>query len=312
MIYLNSIKIMFNNFSLTYKTLLYKLLAILITASVAISISFGAFSILSGEGLFQILWEGISSFNLATIFSSLNGAVDLVIASCIANKQKVMLPLIIAGVVACVLGSLLFNLDKIALCEVMDGKMSSNCKLSYVGMIFSRFGSGLIYGLTSLVFVLPFDALFTVSLIFSLKLTTITGFVANVSPFIIMFIFSLYLTLRLALYSAWVPTAVMGGKGIFKSLFKSSKVVFRKFFRTFSYAFLVVISAILVNMLLLISTAGVGLIVGLPATIVWFNAFSLVNTYVTKGNRFYVDGQTIISPKKLELEEKIKNQINLI
>ncbi len=303
---------MFNNFSLTYKTFLYKLLAILITLAVAISFSLEAFSILAGKGLFDVLWKGISSFNLATVFVSLNTAVDIVISTCLLNKQTVMLPLIIAGAVIAVLGTIIFNLDKIAICEVIDGKMSSNCKLSYVGMIFSRFGASMIFGLTSLLFVLPFDALFTVALVFSLKLTTLTGFVANIAPFIIMLVFSVYLTLRLALYSAWVPTAVMGGKGIFKSLFKSSKVVLRKFFRTFSNALLVVISAILVNMLLLISTAGVGLIIGLPATILLFNAFSLVNTYVTKGNRFYVDGQTIITPKKLELEEKIKNQINLI
>ena len=312
MIFLNSFKIMFYNFSLAIKSFITKFLSLLIVAGVIFSFAFKPLQLLAHNGLFDTIWQGLVSFNFLTFFDSLIRGEQIVIDTISTTDAYVRITLIITLAVGYFLIATFCNFDKVPMCEVLDGKMSSNCKLNFTGIYFSRFWFSVKYTLTSLIFFVPIDVAALVGIYFSLRLYTFGGVWLTISPFIVIMMAIILISLRISLFSNWVPQCVSSGKGVWKSFGKSVKITCRKFLRTFINAVFLVLAVFLVNILMFVLTAGVGLILTAPATVLLINSFSMVNYYVSTGNRFYVDGETIVSPKKLEVQEEIKNLIDLI
>lgn len=312
MIYLNSLKIMFYNFTLAIKSFITKLFSMLIVAGIIFSFAFRPLQLLAHNGLFDALWQGLSSFNFLSFFESLVKCEEIVLTTIKNSDAYFKALLIITFVVGYLLLSTICNFDKVPMCEVLDAKMSSNCKLNFVGIYFSRLWFSIKYTLSSLIFMVPIDAGIVVLLYLTFKIFTLGGLWLTISPFLVIMISIILISLRVALFSNWVPECVSSGKGVWKSFGNACKLTFKKFLRTFSGSVLIVLTLFFVNLLMFVLTAGVGLIITMPATVLLINSFSMVNYYVSTGNRFYVDAQTIVSPKKLETEEEIKNLIDLI
>ena len=312
MIFLNSFKVMFYNFSLAIKSFITKLLSLLIVAGVIFAVAFGPLQLLAHNGLFDTIWQGLVSFNFLTFFDSLIAGQQIIIDTIAASDLVFKTKLIVMLAVAYFLIVTICNFDKVPMCEVLDAKMSSNCKLNFTGVYFSRFWFSIKYTLTSLIFFVPIDAAVLAGIYFSLKLYAIGGVWLTISPFVVIMVTIILISLRISLLSNWVPQCVASGKGVWKSFGKSVKITSKKFLRTFINAVFLVLTVFLVSILMFILTAGVGLLLTAPATILLINSFSMVNYYVSTGNRFYVDGETIVSPKKLETQEEIKNLIDLI
>lgn len=312
MIYLNSIKITIYNFSLAIKSFVAKLFSLLITSAVLFSFAFKPLQLLAHNGLFDKFWEGVISFNFLTFFNRLVDCENIVIETLKNADNFYKIILMITFAVGYFLISTICTFDKIPMCEVLDAKMSSNCKLNFTGIYFSRLWFSIKYTLCSLIFFVPLDAAILVAGYFSLKIFSLGGFWLTISPFIVIMLTIILISLRVSLFANWVPECVSSGKGVWKSFGASVKLSSKKFLRTFLNAVFVVLTLFLVNILMFVLTAGVGLIISAPATILLINSFSMVNYYVSNGNRFYVDGQTIVSPRKLETQEEIKDLIDLI
>ena len=312
MIYLNSLKVMFYNFTLAIKSFISKFFSLLITCAVIFACAFKPLQLLAHNHLFDTLWEGIVSFNFLKFFDSLISCEKIVIETIKSTDVYFKIILIVTFVVAYLLLSTLCTFDKVPMCEVLDAKLSSNCRLNFTGIYFSRLWFSIRYTFTSLIFFVPLDAAILTVLYFSLKIYSIGGFWLTISPFIVIMLIIILISLRVSLLSNWVPECVSSGKGVWKSFASSVKLTSKKFLRTYLNAFFIVLTLFFVNVLMFVLTAGVGLIVSLPASVLLVNSFSMVNYYVSTGNRFYIDAQTIVSPKKLETQEEIKNLIDLI
>lgn len=312
MVYLNTLKIMFNNFSLAFKSFLYKLIAFLIAVAIIFAFAFRPLIALVNDGFLKVLWASLADFSFNGFFQAIVQMQDIFLSFLAEKEAGLVVPLIIAIAVAYILGLTLMKLDKIATQEVLDGKMGSNCKLSFAGMLFARLGFSLKYTFSSVLFYLPIDILILFTVYFELKLFSLTGFWLIIAPFILILSVVILITLRLSLFNSWVPTLVSGGKGVFKSLFMSFEAVFRKFFKTFGNALLIIVTALFLNMLMFSLTAGVGLILTIPATILLVDVFEMVNTCFCTGKRFYNDGVSIVTPKKLETQEDVKNLIDIV
>ena len=89
------------------------------------------------------------------------------------------------------------------------------------------------------------------------------------------------------------------------SLNKGAGAVLKKFFRALSNYLVLVIVGLIINVFALTFTAGVALFVTLPLSTLIFVLADQVMYYEAMGMRFYVDGDHIISPKKLEQQDKI-------
>ena len=312
MIYLNSVKTMFYNFTLAIKSAIAKFLSLLVVAGVIFSFAFKPLQLLARNGFFETLWQGLVSFNFLNFFDSLVNCEQIVIDTILSSDTYFKIILIVTFAVGYFLISTLCNFDKVPICEVLDAKMSSNCRLNFTGIYFSRLWFSVKYTFTSLIFFVPIDALILIGGYFSLKLYTLGGIWLTISPFVVIMIAIILISLRVSLFSNWVPECVSSGKGVWKSFGRSVKITCKKFLRTFINASFVVLTLFLVNILMFVLTAGVGLIITIPATVLFINSFSMVNYYVSTGNRFYIDGETIVSPKKLETQEEIKDLIDLI
>ena len=312
MIFLNSIKILFNNLSVAFKSLVYKIIALLVSGATVFAIAFKPLQILARNGFFTELWNGFSKFTFNGFFTCILNVEEIIISTFKASSSWVLLSLIFAIFIGYFLMMTLGNFDKIPLCEVLGAKMSSNCKIGFTGAFFSRLWYSIKYTLSSFLIFLPFDLAFVVAVFYCIRLFTLSGLWLTIAPFVVILVIVLFFALRLTLYSNWAPACCLNGKGVFNCFAYSCKILSKRFFKTLANSVLIVITVFFFNILMIMLTAGVGLIVTIPASILLVNSFNMVNFYVCTGNRFYVDPQTVVSPKKLETQEKVENLINLV
>lgn len=312
MIYINSIKILFYNLSVAFKSLLYKFIAFLICGATVFAIAFKPLQILARNGLFAELWNGLSKFSFNGFFSCILKIEEIIISTFKTSSSATLVSLIFAIAIGYFLMMTLVNFDKIPVCEVLDAKMSSYCKIGFTGAFFARLWYSVKFTLASFVILLPVDVAFAVSVFYSIRLFTLSGLWLTIAPFVVILVITLFIAFRLSLTINWAPQCVSGGKGVFASFVYSCKILFKRFFKTVANSILIVVTVLFFNILMFALTAGVGLLITIPASVLLINSFGMVNFYVCTGNRFYVDAQTIVSPRKLETQEKVENLIDLV
>jgi len=92
----------------------------------------------------------------------------------------------------------------------------------------------------------------------------------------------------------------------FKSLFKGNYFVMKQFPRVFSNAVISILTIIVVNVFFGIFTLGTGLLITLPATMLFKAIFELCTYFGVKGERYYLSSTTIVNPLK-DTDNNINN-----
>ena len=141
-------------------------------------------------------------------------------------------------------------------------------------------------------------------------------FIVYTTSFLFIFSFMIgiwIVVLAVSLFLSFTVTvrpSVVNGKKInesfnFKLDGKTSLSIFA------SYVFAIII-AVALNVGMLYSTLGSGLFVSLPATYVFFMAFQLAVFYSADGRKYFIDYDTIVTPKKLRNEDdKLLNEVEM-
>ncbi len=95
--------------------------------------------------------------------------------------------------------------------------------------------------------------------------------------------------------------------GVFSAFVDGVKTSKRRLINIYSNAVGLLLSVVFINMFSLICTFGIGLIISIPFTCVWYATFGMTSYYSSSGLKFYVDSYNIISPKKREMSENVSS-----
>jgi len=118
-------------------------------------------------------------------------------------------------------------------------------------------------------------------------------------------------SLRVTLFSGWVPYMVVKNAGVLSGLVNGFKCIRKRFVRIFSASIGVVLTIFIISVLGLF-TFGVSLIITAPAAFLFIATFNMVSFYSSTGLRFYVDSTSVYAPKKTEMVESYKIYKNVI
>ncbi len=302
MMFKNSIKLLCANFDKVWKLLVYHILSI--------ALCFGLLCIFY-DFFLEAGRVAFNDSNLDTMFQTgtLYGASIASGLTAVADFVIIFFQQIFTNVgigiyfviIAFILLPFLLNVGKFVMCEMMYGYMSSCQKQSFVSTYLKTLKCSLIYAILKTFYSIPFNALIVLSM---WSLTRIDNDIFDyIMPFAFVIVPALFMAFKETFTSGWAPAKVVYNQNPFKSFLIGMRAVLRRGARVFSTSFVIFLLAIVLSMVLGLYA----IIIILPIVSPLIHIFEMVMFFSSQGMRFYVDNDTILSPKKLEEVDRIEN-----
>ena len=306
----HSVSILIDNFSITYKQLVYKLIIAIIAAGLTTAILYSFWTSLTNLEDLKSLIEGVKNF-----FSNLiDGNIDVLkeieirekvekaldaIASLVQNNTTVITLGIIGLIAIRLLSMFLSSLGNYAAAAVINDKMALRAQSPFFLTLFRNLKEATLY---SLMYV-PLSFLYDVACIglmylLAFKLLAFAPLLLQVFLFATAIVIAIAIKLTFA--SDWLPSLIRGKK---KQLEAFRYTFNRKNKQTFNVLSNFVVLALIifaVNVFAILFTFGVGSLITIPASYVVLNCFQLVNYYDREELKYFIDKKTIIKPEKEE------------
>lgn len=305
MTFKNAFRILTSRFSLVWSVLLYLIVFGIIIASLVMSFLLPIINTLKESGIFDKFYQIIKTFasegSWSVLYKGIEQTVKDLAAIYSSDKQIVINSTLLLTVVLLIVGRFLLGFYELPLIANIEARMSANAKLSYAGCIISHFKKSCKFILVKMIYTIVFD-LISLALIFgAYKLLKTMGIIIAI-PFVVMLLIVLTQGVRYSLKALCAPAAVMEQGKTVKNFLKAISLntsVFVSAFSTYIIAWLLIIS---LNILVFFLTFGVGLLVSIPACMVFLSVLDMTFYFRKKELRYYVDDNNIYTPMKPKAE----------
>ncbi len=300
MMFKNSFKLLMAKFSTLWELLLYYIIVCAILFALIFPFSSTIMESLQVGGHLDKLYKCAINFNVSVNLFSWFKLLYVSLVGVFFNflamfSTHTFLAIYISIVVFYVM-PFLFGLAKLPLEESLFGYMSSLTRYGFFHSFIRKFSKSARLSLFKTLICLPINLLFVYIFSLTLKVTNFGAEFAIASPFIAVAVMCILASLKTTIFAGWVPACVVYNCNMFVGLGKGFKAVFRRFWRAFSTALVMMIIIFAVNYLF----SSFAFIINIPVSIMLLNIFEMVMFYGSQGMRYYVDLDTIVTPKKLE------------
>ena len=305
----HSIQILIDNFSVTYKQLLYRLFIMIVTFALSYAILSPLLKMFTGREEFRTLIDGIKHFlnnliegnyeELDNIREKVESALDSV--SALIQSHTTVIALAICGLILIRLVGMFFSsIGNYAAAAVINDKMALRAESPYFITLIKNLKSASLY---SLMYV-PISFLYDVSCVALMyfvvfKLLVFLPFVIQLFLFATTIVFAI--TLKLTFASDWLPALIRGKKKPFEAFAYAFNRKNKKTFNVLSNFVVVVLIIFALNVFAIFFTFGVATLITVPASYVILNCLQLVNYYDREELKYFLDKNTIIKPEKEEI-----------
>lgn len=301
MMFKNSFRLLSPNFDKVWKLLVYKI----ITWGMVIALLAPFYTTLWGH--LEPVWETFRTYFANGTFYGVSIAQAL-LAVCQAVLEYVKVLWVSYPFMAVYFFFVLFfvapflaNIGKYVVCEMMYGYMASSSKHGFCITLLRTLKRSVPYAAVKALYCLPFDALILTSIF---GLTSINHEVyAYIMPFLVVLAPSILFAFREVFTCGWAPAMIVFDQNVFRAFPKGMMASLRRGMRVFSTAFIIYLLAFVLTMVLGLYA----LIIILPIVFPLIDIFEMVMFFSSQGMRFYVDSDTILTPKKLEEVDKIQD-----
>lgn len=199
----------------------------------------------------------------------------------------------------------LMNMGKYTVNAMMYAYMSSHTRTSFCATYLSSIGKAFVFGFFRSLFNLAFNL--SIFAIFYGFINVQNETFEYVMPYVFVIIASVILTMKHLLVMGWAPSMIVCDKDSTKGFGFGIKTTFRRFLISFLACFAVY----LISLMLLLGLGVYSLVVIVPAFAVIMSLAEMIVFFGNHGMKYYIDVDTIISPKKHEELDKI-NQIKFL
>lgn len=306
MMFRNSYRLLLANFGAFWKDFLYKLLVLGFVVAITIPVMGTIKSLPVLESFFESAEQLFLTFPFSNQSVFFEGLYDLSLTFLNLIRQLFNLHFatgIYLVFLYCLLMPFLFSLSDLAVSEVLYGSMASLTKYNFSASYIKKLVKSLAYSFFNTILNLIFVFL-TAFGVFGILYLGITGDVSMLFvPALICLAIIVIMGFKLTLFAGWAPSIIVFNCGVFKGLKKGFIAVGRRFFKTYSS-----VAMLILLHLLFVSVFGVvSLALLLPLFSVTLIIFQMVMFFGSQGMRYYVDTDTILSPKQLEETDKFED-----
>ena len=317
MILSDTFRILGRNHHILWRFVLYSLICVLVVGGLSLAICSPLISELTRLGFWDKFHDLVANFtfnfNIGDVFYQIYTFL-MDFFELIADNLSAVLPFLIVFVVIFTVGCrFTIGLAELPVADYVYSSMASNIHLSFGVCFVKNLKKSVKLQLAKLCVVFPIELLIACScigmfLLFSFNLTWL-----NVMLPLIWFIFVVALmAFKQTLFGLWSPSEIIFEDGIWRSFGRSFASLKGNFCAIFGRFMLISLISVVLNYILVILTASIGLIVMIPVEICVTIVFGLVMTFYLNGLRFYVAEQEIITPKKKENWERVSSLKDII
>lgn len=310
-----STKLMFSNFTTMWKILLYYIIVSAILIALGVGLLLPTISFFLGEiheialvdnihGLFKSF---LSPEDMGMYLDNLTNGISNISTAFIKDGGSLVFSTIVVFVLI-LLGYFLYGLVQLPASTVMNAKMNSQLKLSFTATFLSKLGKSIKYTLSKMIFTIPFDLFIAVTCFFMLYSIRVFGiFGLTLTSLYFVFI----VAIRISLFTGWLPAIVVDGLSVFKAFKYGTKKAFSRFWRIVSSIIIFMYLYLIISLALNFITFGSAIVLLVPIWRLYMLLFELCMYYGATARRYFVDYDTIITPKTLrDKNEELINGIN--
>lgn len=307
--FLNSIRLMIENFKYAYRMLLYKCIIIIVAAALCCAFVLPEMSKLWNSEQVQMLVSSVKTFLkclVALDASGLETAKNTILGDggalagvwqMLAGKTTELLLTTLGIVLVYLLKRIADTVCHFTTGSLLNDKMSTYADMSFSTNVVSNLGKALVYALVYVPLVFIFDV--AVLYVCWVLLSSMSIFFGGIICITIM-VFCQAMKLTLTVY--WMPAMTDGAnlRGALKSQGKEARA---QGWKVFGIYFASVYFVIIINVVAFVCTFGSALIVTLPASYFFFICEQYVCYYTIKGKKYFISHDRIASnPDKGDVE----------
>lgn len=191
----------------------------------------------------------------------------------------------------------LMNVGKYAVHESLYNYMSSQAKSSYCAVLVKTLRHSSAYAILKTLMAIVWKVVLIAGsyALFTIEAPLFDYFL----PVIVIVVGALATAIAQTFISGWAPASVVYNFNVVKSYNIGFKAVARKYGRILSTGFMI-------NMIFIFLIMGFGIVssaVFIPIYYGLNNMFEMVMFFSSQGMRYYVDADTVVTPKKLEQQD---------
>lgn len=312
MVFKNSCKLFFANFSTMWKMLLYYIFCIGVGICLFLPVLGSVSDAIQSSGVLNETREILANFNISANIFELFSQVYIVFTLVfeVTGTLFATTPFDVVYIFFLLFWLLpyIFSFAEIPTCEMIYGYMSSCTKYGFTSTLIRRLKTSSVVGLFRTTFKAMFSVLTIVIFFYIVKITELGGILYYLAPLFMIAILVVCLSISEILFGGWLPSIVVLGSKNFPAFKKGITNVFKNFLRNFSTLTMVILVCIMVNYFF----GTFAFIVTIPMSIYLVKTTNMVIFFTSQGMRYYVDIDTIITPQKFEESDNFKKVVDIL
>ena len=303
----NTLKILSSNFSLTWKSGLYKLICFALVIFLGYQLVAPIFESIQSQDLLGevfAFFEGLLSFRGQQMATASQNIADIINS---IMMDSYVFSIILLFILVFALLPFLLGLSDMSESDVLYGAMSCNTKFKYLAIFMSNLKSAIKVSSFKLIFTVPYSLIVFLLCFAISKMFVFGGIVTYLGIFLVILVVLLAITLERTILGFFQASSIVHNPKLKCILERGLINTLRQFGKNFSYNFVLIVCVFFINTFVGLYTFGVGLIVTLPASLLSFNVLSMVLYFNAYGLNYYVTPSEVVYSKKLDEQIDIKD-----
>lgn len=311
-----------DNFAVTYKQLLYRLVIALISIGLTAAVLIPFVNGLTGSPDYVSLTEGVKSFiknliegnniDVGLASEQIKNAIDALMNLIADNRANIVWG-IVAVIAINLVGKFFTGLGNYATAAVINDKMALHANSPFFATLIRNLKHASLYSLMYVPLSFVYDtACGAVLYLIVFKLFALIPFLympIRIFIFITATVFAI--SIKLTFTSDWLPALIRGKAGQGKAFLYTFNRRKKKTLNVLSNFIVIALIIFALNVAAVICTFGVAALLTIPSSYVILLSFEFVNYYDREELKYFIDKKTIIKPEKehvLTREEFFKSE----
>ncbi|MDE6557891.1 MAG: hypothetical protein K2K39_02170 [Clostridia bacterium] len=297
-----------DNFSTTYKLLVYRLIVLAVTAGLCCAVIIPTVNSLQSTVQYETLnrtltalWDNIIKLNM----NELHTSVDEVISAADSFKNLLMADKSWLVGLASFFLTLIYLIDRFLVGignyvtgALVNDRMVMHANSSFTITLFKNLKKAVLYNLIYAPLAIIYDFL-CITIIWAVIFVGLKFVpIALVKIFLVAVIIILFSAVKFTFTTDWLPSLIHSKMNNRKAIVNTFSRKGKKTGTVLSNTLVIKLIIIAINIAAAIFTVGAGLLVTLPATALMQISFSFVNYFDANKQKYFVDEYTVIGPKK--------------
>jgi hypothetical protein len=302
----HAFQVFLDNFEVTYKMLLYRVIIVLFFICIDTAIIYPFITRITDAeqfaNLVQIvkqIGENFAKLDISTIETLLPNLVSSVneFLSYLVSRSSDLIWTAILLFVIYFIQKFLLGLSHYNVAALINDKMALRANSSFIGTMIKNLGKASLYNIIYVPISILYDIVCIIT-VYSLFFKGLTFIPLLLKVFLFVTVIVALITIKMTFTCDWLPSLISGKTTNRKAIGYSFSRKNKNTAHIFSNFLIIILLILACNVASFFFTFGAGFLITVPASYIFIISFEFVSYYDDNNLRYFTDKNTIIKPEK--------------